>query len=345
MTMRAALFYGSGDVRLKQVAIPKIGPGEVLVKIGTALTCGSDIKAFRQGHPILLGDQYPAPFGHELAGTIVQVGPGVSGFKRGMRVVAGNSAPCDRCFFCKQGRPNLCDNLKLLNGAYAEYIGIPAQIVKHNLYEIPDHVSFKAAALTEPLACAVHAFDRLAIRKEDTVIILGCGVMGLLFSEVAKNHGVHIIAVGRNAGKLERARSIGATNVVDVTDMRNPAEVIRSLTPGGKGADYVVEAVGRPEAWEQAFSLVRKGGTVCLFGGCAKDSKFALDTHKVHYEEVSVQGVFHHTPEHLARALDYIAGGVIHVDHYVTHEVRLEGVPEFFENAAKGSAFKAAVIP
>ena len=343
--MRAALYFGSGDVRVADVEVPNVGPGEVLVKIGTALTCGSDFKAYRQGHPVLLGTNLPAPFGHELSGTITEIGPGVTGFKKGMRVVSANSAPCDACFFCKEGKPNLCDDLKLLNGAYAEYIRIPAQIVKHNLYEIPDHVSFKGAALSEPLACAVHAFARLGIQKGDTVVILGCGIMGLLFCSVAKSHGVNIIAVGRNEKKLSRAKALGVKKILDVTATENPIEAIRALTPGGMGADYVVEAIGQPEAWEQAFQLAKKGGTVCLFGGCKKGSSFSLDTHRVHYQEVAVTGVFHHTPKHFARALSYIANGEIDIDTFVTSEVSLEEIPEFFHDSVNASPFKAAVIP
>jgi L-iditol 2-dehydrogenase len=343
--MRAALYYGPADVRVETIDIPQLGIGEVLVKVGTALTCGTDFKAYRQGHPVLLGTKMPAPFGHELAGTITKIGKGVADFSPGMRVVAANSAPCDHCYFCKFGRPNLCDNLNLLNGAYAEYIKIPAQIVKHNLYEIPDHVSFKAAALTEPLACAVHAFERLSIRPGDSVVLLGCGIMGLLFCNVAKIHGVDVIAVGRNKEKLARAHAMGLTDVVDVKHVENPTPSILARTPGGRGADFVVEAVGRPEAWEQASRLVRKGGTVCLFAGCKKGSHFNLDTHRAHYEEVSVTGVFHHTPVHFAQALQYVVAGKIHVDSLITSEVRLEDIPKYFAKLVHTSPFKAAVIP
>ncbi len=345
MKMRAALFFGPSDVRLETVDVPSIGPGEVLVKVGTALTCGTDLKAYRQGHPVLLGTHLPAPFGHELAGTIAEVGRGVTHFQKGMRVVAANSAPCDRCYFCRHGKPNLCDNLKLLNGAYAEYIRIPEQIVKHNLYEIPDSLSFKAAALTEPLACAVHAFERLQIRPIDSVVLLGCGIMGLLFCNVAKIHGVDVIAVGRNPQKLARAKALGLRAVVDVADLADPSASILAHTPENRGADFVVEVVGRPEAWEQAFRLVRKGGTVCLFAGCKKGSYFKCDTHRAHYEEVSVTGVFHHTPVHFAQALQYIVDGKVSVDSLITSELRLDEIPNFFRSTLGTSPFKAAVIP
>ncbi len=345
--MKAAMFFGSGDVRLQEVDIPKIGPDEVLVKVGTALTCGSDVKAFRQGHPVLLGDSYPAPFGHELAGTVVKVGRQVTSVVPGMRVVAANSAPCDRCFFCRRGQSNLCDHLQLLNGAYAEYIRIPSQIVKHNLYEIPENLSFKEAALSEPLACAVHAFKRLGMQAGDTAVILGCGIMGLLFSAVAKANNVRLIAIGRNQEKLERAELLGVDNTVDIRKEKDPVARARSLTPESHGADFVIEAIGQPEAWEQSLRLVRKGGTVCLFGGCARGSRFSLDTHQTHYQELTVRGIFHHTPIHFAEALEFLSRGLIKAEMFITSVVPLDAIGDYFYQAVHNriSHFKAAVIP
>lgn len=342
--MKAALFFGSGDVRVETVDIPSITENEVLVKVEAALTCGTDLKAFRQGHPVLLGKEFPAPFGHELAGTVAAVGANVKSFEPGMRVVAANSAPCDECYFCRRGKNNLCDGLKLLNGAYAEYIRIPAQIVKHNLYEIPQTLSFKAAALTEPLACAVHAYERLNIQSGDQVVILGCGIMGLLFSAVASHHGAHIIAIGRDEDKLAKARELGVVKTLNVKDESDPVSVVRAATEEGRGADIVVEAVGKPEAWEQAFRMTRKGGTVCMFAGCASGSTFSLDTHRIHYEEVQVMGIFHHTPYYFAKALDYLVQGVIKPEMFVTQELPLEAISAFYADA-RSTPFKAVVIP
>lgn len=342
--MKAALYFGSGDVRVENIDIPTIDSGEVLVRVEAALTCGTDLKAFRQGHPVLLGKNYPAPFGHELSGTIVEVAEDVTDFKPGMRVVAANSAPCDRCYFCKRGQNNLCDNLKLLNGAYAQYIRIPAQIVKHNLYEIPAHLSFQAAALTEPLACAVHAFERLNIKKDDQVVILGCGIMGLLFSAVAHHHGATVLAVGRDEQKLNLAREIGIKKTINVKEEADPIAVVRAHTIENRGADIVVEAVGKTQAWEQAFQMTRKGGTVCMFAGCASGSTFSLNTHRIHYEEVNVMGIFHHTPVYFAKALDYLARGVVKANMFITQELALDDIGSFYSNA-NSTPFKAAIKP
>lgn len=342
--MKAALFFAPGDVRVEQVDIPTLQSGEVLVKVEAALTCGTDLKAYRQGHPVLLGKTYPAPFGHEVSGTIFDVADDVTSFQKGMRVVAANSAPCDRCFFCNRGQNNLCDNLKLLNGAYAQYIRVPAQIVKHNLYEIPAHLSFQAAALSEPLACAVHAYERLNIKKNDQVVILGCGIMGLLFSAIAKHHGATLLAVGRDEQKLNLAREIGIEKILNVKNEEDPIAFVRQHTLENRGADIVVEAVGRVEAWDQAFQMTRKGGTVCMFAGCASGSTFALNTHRIHYEEVTVMGVFHHTPTYFAKALDYLARDVVKADMFITQTLELDDVGAFYANA-ESTPFKAVIKP
>ena len=158
--MKAAMYYGIGDVRYEEVDIPEIGPGELLIKVGTALTCGTDVKTYKRGHPLLI-KHIPSLFGHEYAGTIEAVGEGVEDFKVGMRVVATNSAPCGECFYCKRDMPNLCTWSKdnLVNGAFAEYIRVPEAIVRWNTHQIPDSLSFRDAAITEPLACVVHGIE------------------------------------------------------------------------------------------------------------------------------------------------------------------------------------------
>src|SRR5262245_29629760 len=185
-TMRSVLFYAPKDIRLEQRAIPTPGPGEVLLQVKAALTCGTDFKAFRQGHPVLLA-KTPAPFGHEMAGVIAAVGQGVTELRAGDRVVAANSAPCDACFYCKRGETELCDRLDLLNGSYAEYINLPARIVRHNVHKIPKTLDFSVAAMAEPLACAIHAVDKLVVRPGETIALLGAGNMARYVVVALKN--------------------------------------------------------------------------------------------------------------------------------------------------------------
>src|SRR5947207_12850962 len=199
--MKAVMFYAPGDLRLMETPIPSASPGEVVVKIKTALTCGTDFKAYRQGHPVLLAHT-SSPFGHEMAGIISEVGAGVTWLREGERVVVLNSAPCDDCFFCKQGITELCENLELLNGAYAEYIRVPPQITRHNVHPLPEHLSFAEAALVEPFACALHAVDKMRLKPSETIAVIGAGNMARLLICARKAAGGRVVVDGRNAVRL-----------------------------------------------------------------------------------------------------------------------------------------------
>src|ERR1700747_2561733 len=166
--MTAAVLYGKEDLKIEKVPIPRVGDGEVLVKVSVALTCGTDLKVYQRGYHARMIVP-PALFGHELAGVIEEVGAGVNGFKKGMRVVALNSAPCQMCFYCSKHQENLCEDLLFNNGAYAEYIRIPRRIVEANMLVVPSNVSFEDAAMTEPLACVLRGLHETGVEIGDTV--------------------------------------------------------------------------------------------------------------------------------------------------------------------------------
>lgn len=343
MKMQAARWYGPEEMRLEEVEIGSVGPHEILVKIGTALTCGTDFKLFRQGHALLVREM-PSPFGHECAGTVVEVGAQVQNFQVGDRVVTANSAPCGSCFFCGQERWNLCENLQFLNGAYAEYIRIPAQIVQRNLYKIPDALSFREAAMTEPLACVLHCMDRLNLKPGETLCILGAGTCGLLFTQLAGLYGARVVVVGRGHDKLDVAKKLGADKTISVLDESFRKEV-REFSEGGYGPDIVVDAVGKAQTWQLAVDLVRKGGRVWFYGGCVKGTTVAFDAHRLHYDEISCFGIFHHTPVHFARALQLIADGKIRVSELIRGEVRLADLHQVFRKGVPENPMKIAIIP
>lgn len=342
--MKAALFYGARDIRVEEVSVPAPGAGEVLVRVNTALTCGTDLKTFTRGaHPII--KEIPSLFGHEFAGVVEAAGRGVADFRPGTRVVAANSAPCGACFYCRRGRLNLCENLEFLNGAYAEYIRIPAAIVRRNLHVIPDGVSDTDAALSEPLACVIHGVERTGIEVDDTVCVIGAGPIGLMFVALARRIGARTIVIGRNRAKLERARELGAEHVISILETADPEVAIRDLTEERRGVDVVIEAVGLPEIWERAMSIVRKGGTVNLFGGCERGTYVKVDTYKLHYHEMRILSVFHHTPAHMAQALSLIARREIPVDRLFTHEFALEDIHAAFAAMEDREALKIVVRP
>ena len=343
--MKAVLFYGPGDIRYEETMIKPLAKGEILVKIGAALTCGTDVKTFRRGHPVLIKN-IPSGFGHEFAGTVETVGEGVTNVKVGDRVVCANSAPCGHCFYCKREEYNLCENLDLLNGAYAEYIVVPARIVEKNTIKLPKNLPFEKAAFSEPLANVVHGVERTGIKAGDTVGVIGIGPIGLMFARLAKLKGARVIAAGRNPLKLKLAEEFShADEVVDLKKYPNPEKIFRDFTDEKKGLDVAVECVGLPEMWERVFSCVRPGGTVHFFGGCKSGSTVTFDTTKMHYGDIKLMSVFHHTPKYFRKALELIKSGDVEVERLITAELPLDKVEWAMEQHIAGNAIKFLIRP
>jgi L-iditol 2-dehydrogenase len=345
-TMQAAVLYGKEDVRLESVPVPEVGPGELLVRVRTALTCGTDVKVFRRGYHAKMIVP-PALFGHEMAGDVVAVGAGVKQFRVGQRVVAANSAPCDECFFCRRNQFNLCENLLFNNGAYAEYMLVPERIARLNTYEIPDGMEYRDAALVEPLACVVRGLDEAGLQPGDTVAVMGLGPIGLMFVRVAKwAMGARVIAIARRLEQIDRAILLGADEGVLMGDADALRSEVRGAT-GGRGADVMIEAIGHPEAWELATQLVRKGGVVNFFGGCPSGTKVGLDTALLHYSEITCKASFHHTPYHVRRSLELVAEGKVTAQHLVNHTEPLDRLPQVLHDLAnrRNGHMKTAIIP
>jgi L-iditol 2-dehydrogenase len=343
--MTAAVLYGKEDVKIERVPIPRLGDGEVLVKVQVALTCGTDLKVYQRGYHARMIVP-PALFGHELAGVIEEVGPGVRGFKKGMRVVALNSAPCQMCFYCSKHQANLCEDLLFNNGAYAEYIRIPRRIVEINMLAIPPDVSYEEAAMVEPLACVLRGLHETGVEIGDTVTVIGGGPIGLMFVQVAKAVGCNVISVVKRDGQMQAAKHMGAHEVVQITKVKDPVEAVRRLSSEARGSDVVVEAVGRPDAWEMAIDMVRKGGTVNFFGGCASGTRVQLDTNRLHYSEVTLKATFHHTPETVRRAFALIAEKKIRSTDYITGEAPLSSLKQVFHHMLnRNGDIKTAIIP
>lgn len=344
--MTAAVLYGREDMKIERVDIPSIGDDEVLVKVGVALTCGTDLKVWKQGsHARMI--KPPALFGHELAGTVEIKGEGVNGgVKQGMRVVPSNSAPCNVCTFCRKGQPNLCEDLLFNNGAYAEYIRIPGRIVRQNMLEIPADIPFVDAAMVEPLACVLRGIHETGIEPGDTAVIIGCGPIGLKFVRVLSGRGVRVIAIGKRQTQIRAAERLGAVAAIDASKIENPVALVRQLTEDGRGADAVVEAVGSSTTWQWALQMVRKGGRVNLFGGCPRGTQVNVDPGALHYSEITIKSTFHHTPRFIRDALDAIARRQIRAADFVTGEAPLTELPSVFQHMKdRNGELKTAVIP
>jgi len=342
--MTAAILYGKEDVKIEKVPIPTLERGEVLVKVNVALTCGTDLKVFQRGYHARMIVP-PALFGHELSGVVEEVGPGVRDFRRGMKVVALNSAPCGACFYCVKHQENLCEDLLFNNGAYAEYIKIPRRIVETNMLALPHGVSFESAAMTEPLACALRGLQETGADIGDVVTVVGAGSLGLMLIRVAKLNGCKVIAVVKRDVQVEAARRFGADDVVQINKVKDPVEAVIGLTEG-RGSDIVIEAVGRTQAWQWAVDMVRRGGVVNFFGGCATGTKVELDTNRLHYSELTLKATFHHTPQTVRRAFALIAEKKVESDDYVTGEAPLSKLKQVLQQMLdRGSQIKTAIIP
>ncbi len=314
--MKAVRFHGPGDLRLEEVPRPEPGPGEVLVEIEAALTDGTDLKTFRRGHPLLLGE-LPSPFGHEFCG--VEAGTG-------RRVVAANSAPCGGCPACRRGDETLCEDRPLLNGAYAEAIVVPERIARMNLLPVPGRLAPEIAAMVEPLACCLHGVERGEVSAGQTVAILGTGSIGLMLCACVADAGGAPVVVGRRPERDALAPLFG------------------SRSGGAAGADVVLEAAGTESSWLDAVELVRPGGTIVFFGGREREASFTVDAYRLHYEELTLRGAFHHAPRFVRAALAFLASGAYPWERLITHRVSLEELPRLFADPPR-DLLKAAVYP
>lgn len=341
--MKQFQLLAPGQLELVEIDPPIPGPGEIVVRIGAALTCGTDLKTWRRGHPKI---PLPSPFGHEFAGTVARVGAGVTAFAPGDGIMAVHTAPCGHCFFCDAGQENLCDRLmetKVL-GAFAEELLLPAAIVARNAHPLPGHLDCVEAAMLEPLACVVYGDRTQPMRSHESLLIIGAGPVSLLFLLLARTRGVsRILVAGRSPERLRLARELGATRTIDVTT-ESLAQAVKDAT-AGRGVDQVIECTGQPEVWEQATRLVRKGGRVLLYGGCSAGTTATFDTGRLHYDELTLQGVFHFTPAAVAEARDLLADRRIDVTPLISERLTLAALPIALERLARGEGCKFALFP
>lgn len=339
---RQAYLEAPRRLSLRRMALPRPGPGQVLVRVRVALTCGTDLKTYRRGHARL---PVPGPFGHEAVGEIVQVGPGVTGWEPGQRVVWVPTAPCGSCPACARGQANLCRNLfdpeRMALGAYADYLLLPEPVVRRHLFPLPPGVPEPVAALLEPLSCAVRGARRLGPTEE--VLVLGGGPMGLLLAVALQALGAGpVTLLVRRASAAACARRLGAA----VVEGSLPQCLSRLRALREEGFPAVVECTGRPEGWEAAVQLARPGGRVLLFGGLPAEAQVSFPAYRLHYEEVDVRGSFHYTTADVREAYGLLAREAGRLAGLITHRWSLAEVEELFRRLDQGmDALKVAVLP
>jgi L-iditol 2-dehydrogenase len=341
--MRAQVFYGPGDLRFEDIPMPVPEPGGLVVRVEAALTCGTDVKTLRRGHPVMI-PHVPTVFGHELAGVVTAVGRGAAGAKEGDRVVAANSAPCGQCRFCTANRANLCEDLLFVNGAYGEHIALPPRLAARNVVVIGPRLAASSAAFAEPLACALLGVERGRVEAGMTVAIWGHGPLGCLLALAAGQRGARVVIVGKAGWRLDRVRALGLGTCVDASSVPDLHDHLRGLT-GRRGPDVTVDATGSPRVWEQAIDSVGRGGTVILFGGCAPGTSVRVDTRRAHYEELTLVGAFHHTPAMIRRAVELLESKAIEPTGLLTHRMGLGQVKEALDLMERGETMKVLVDP
>lgn len=334
--MKSAILVRPGLIDLREVDVPKPKQGEMLIRIKAALTCGTDLKAYRRGHPVI---PMPGPFGHEFSGIVSEVGKGVKRFREGDEVMAVHSAPCLACRYCNRKLFNLCETImqtKIL-GAFAEYVLLPSHIVKQNAFHKPKDLPFVEAALLEPLSCVVHSIEPLRIKENDQALIIGSGPIGLLHLLLLKEMGVDVAVMDKNGEKLKVAQQIGADHAI--------TQMAEARQNNFFGFDYVFECTGTPDVWESSVRYLRRGGTVVLFGGCKSGTTVVYDTGRLHYDELTLRGTFHYTPADVKKACLLLSSGKIKLSPLISGCFRLNDIQKVFNLLDQGKGIKYAITP
>ena len=340
--MLANILVKPGRIEFREIETPVPSDGEILVKIKAALTCGTDMKAFRRGHPVI---PMPGVFGHEFSGIVAKIGKGVKRFKEGDEIMAVHSAPCLSCQYCRKKLFNLCENImdtKAL-GAFAEYIILSPHIVRLNTFLKPKSLTFEEAAFLEPLSCVVHGMASLNIKKSDHALIIGSGPIGLLHLLLLKEKGASVTVFDKHEKKLRTAKKLGA----DMVLKKEQKDILRSTKPSADfiGFDFIFECTGTPEVWEASVHYVRRGGTIVLFGGCMSGTKVTYDTCRLHYDEITLKGAFHFTPEDVKKAYALLCKKILDVSQLISGSYALSRTRDAFDKLAKGEGIKYAVTP
>jgi L-iditol 2-dehydrogenase len=345
--MRAAVFHGPGDLRLEERPRPRIADDELLLKVEACAICGSDARTFRFGAANITG---PVVLGHEVAGTLAEVGRSLEGYAPGQRVAVAPAIPCGDCRYCHRGTETMCDRLRSIgyefDGGFADYMAVPASAVRAGCVNaVPEGLTSTEAALAEPLACVINGQELLGVGPEDDVVVLGAGPVGCLHASLARVRGARrVMMADLRPERLELARPFGADVLVDASREDVRQRVLDETA--GQGASVVVVAAPSRAAQELAVTLAAKRGRIDFFGGLPKsDPHMTLNANLVHYRELCILGAYGSRPAHNRQALELLARGRIRVSTLVGLVLPLERVHDGLEAIAGGSVLKVVVRP
>ncbi|MFZ5987042.1 MAG: zinc-dependent dehydrogenase [Bacillota bacterium] len=342
--MKAAVVYGKDDIRIEEYPTPKADKGEIVVRIRASGICATDVKTLLgQGLP----KDLPTILGHEVVGEIFELGEGVSGFEVGDRVAVYPIAVCGECYYCKNGRHNLCmKEFGLghgIDGGFAEYVKLPSQIVNiGGVIKIPDELTYEKAVLAEPLSCGLAALRVNRVKKGDKVVIVGAGPMGLIHLKVSKWAGATVIMADLLDRRLETAKQMGADYCINVSQS-DILEEVKKITDG-LGAEVVITSLGIPKVIEDSLKLVRNGGVLNIFGGPPAGQTISVDPRWIHYSEIVLTGSFAATPDDFKKAVYIIACDEIEVEDLISDKFTLDSMLDAVERAKRQEMIKGIVL-
>ncbi len=344
--MKAAVWNAETGLRLEHVERPEVGPDDVLVKVGAASICGTDLRISRHGH-----FKIPAGtsriLGHEVSGTVAATGANVTSLAVGRRVSVTPNVGCGRCEWCGQGLNNMCADYEAfgvsIDGGFAEYLLVPGfAVARGNVFPLPDTVSNRAAALVEPFSCCLRGQRALRVGNDDTVVIVGAGPIGIFHTMLAKLAGARTVIVSNlGAKRLDDAAEAGADVLVQ-SDRQDLLDVVARVT-GGRGADVVITCVSSPEVQAQAVEMLATHGRVNFFAGLGGDARVPLDTNRLHYKGLTLTGTTGSSNDDYRRALSLVADGRVDLERLVTRTFAIDEVDKAFHYAAVGEGMKAMV--
>ncbi|MCK9871083.1 zinc-dependent dehydrogenase [Nocardiopsis dassonvillei] len=346
--MLVARFYAPGDIRLEQAPEPTAGPGQLKIAVVNCSTCGTDVKISRHGHHHI---RPPRVIGHEIAGRIVEVGEGVTGWAEGDRVQVIAAIPCGTCVECSDGRFTVCSRQESMgyhyDGGFAEYMIIPESVLAvDGVNRVPDNIDLAEASVAEPLACVLNGQEIAGVGEGDTVVVMGAGPIGCLHVRLARARGAaKVYLVDINRGRLDMSADIVQPDASVCGAETDAVEEVLRLTDG-RGADVVITAAASGRAQEDALRMVSRSGRISFFGGLPKDAPIIqLDSNAVHYREISIFGANGSSPEHNRRALELISSGAVPVADLITERMSLSDVHKAIETVASGTAIKVTIQP
>jgi L-iditol 2-dehydrogenase len=347
MNMKAAVVHARGDLRLEELPIPEAPAGSIRVRVRACAICGTDIRIYRKGD---YRARYPVVPGHEIAGIVDAVAPGVTGVQEGDRVCVAPGHGCGICRMCRAGRPNVC--LKpfpslgyRVNGGFAEYIAVPENIFKLGFVNpIPPALSFAQAALSEIIACCLNAQGNTPVHPGDTVLVMGGGPAGIIHSQLARLKGASkVLLTQRSRARLELAASRFPVDRI-IASSEEDLDAIVSEETGGQGADVVFVCAPSAKAQEAAIRLTAPRGRINLFGGLpADDNVIRVDANVVHYKELFLGGASSSLPEGNREALAMLARGALDADKLMTHTFGMDDIVRAFDVAESRIGIKVVV--